>query len=166
MGMINKYFKMKLKINIATMLLVKMHLYFMFFAIAFLSCKKNSDDISTTPSITIQSLTPATIKQFSDTLTMIIAYEDGDGDLGENNSTAKNLFVTDKRINITTAYRISELAPQGAAINIKGTLKLYLTNIPVLNGNISESLNYEVYVKDRAGNTSNVVTSSSVTVVK
>lgn len=164
--MINRNLKSMLKINSTKRLIAKAFLYFMFFAIAFSSCKKNSDEVSTTPSITIQSLTPGTIKQFSDTLTMIIAYEDGDGDLGENNSTAKNLFVTDKRINITTAYRISELAPQGSAINIKGTLKLYLSNIPVLNGNNSESYNYDVYVKDRAGNTSNVVTSSSVTVLK
>lgn len=140
-------------------------LHFIFFTIAFSSCKKSSDEVSTTPSISIQSLTPGTIKQFSDTLTMIIAYEDGDGDLGENNSTAKNLFVTDKRINITTAYRISELAPQGSTINIKGTLRLFLSNIPVLNGGNSETYNYEVYVKDRAGNTSNVVVSSGVTVV-
>lgn len=159
------HLKSSLNINCFSHIFVKTFLCFVFFAIIVSSCKKNNDDLSTAPSITIQSLTPGTIKQFSDTLTMIIAYEDVDGDLGENNSTAKNLYVTDKRINITTAYRISELAPPGSSIHIKGTLKLLLTNIPVLNSANSESYNYEVYVKDRAGNMSNVVTSTTVTVV-
>ncbi|MBK8847241.1 MAG: hypothetical protein IPO27_12135 [Bacteroidetes bacterium] len=131
------------------------------------SCKKDKPEISNIPIISIQSVSPAgNIKEFTDSVTLIIAYEDGDGDLGENSTTAKNLFITDSRIGVTESFRISELAPSGASIHIKGTLRLVRKNIPITNGNSSEQFTYNVYVKDRAGNQSNTVSSPAITVVK
>lgn len=135
--------------------------------IFFFSCKKNKPEISNVPSISIESVSPSgNIKEFSDSLTLIIGYEDGDGDLGENSTTAKNLFITDSRIGIVESFRISELAPSGSSIHIRGTLRLVRKNIPITNGNTSEQFTYNVYVKDRAGNQSNTVTSPSITITK
>jgi hypothetical protein len=63
-------------------------------------------------------------------------------------------------------YRISQLAPDGSNIAIRGNLVVSVKNTAITNGSTSESLSYSLYVKDRAGNQSNTITTSAVSVVK
>lgn len=132
--------------------------------LAIASCKKDDIVISDTPEIEFVSVTPSTVVEYQDSLVFTIWYRDGDGDLGENGNAVDNLFLTDSRNNVTYKFRIPQLAPDDANITIEGNLNVTLQNTAVLNGSSSESFNYSIYVVDRAGNQSNTVTSSTVTV--
>lgn len=105
------------------------------------------------------------VVEFQDSLVFNIKYRDNDGDLGENNPNVKNLFITDNRIGIVYDYRIQQLAPTGSAIAIEGTLQVVLNSVARTDTSLAqESATFSVYVKDRAGNKSNVVTSGAITI--
>ncbi len=133
--------------------------------LGFISCKKDTPTISTTPELTFTSISPGSVKQYSESVTIAITYKDGDGDIGENNTDKKNLFVTDSRNGVTYQYRVNQLAPDGATIAITGTLTIVVANTALTNINsASESVNYSIYLVDRAGHSSNVISTSAITV--
>lgn len=129
-------------------------------------CKKDDDPFANkTPSIEILSITPQMVVEFADSLVFKIKYRDNDGDLGENDPGVKNLFITDNRIGIVYDYRIQQLAPSGSSIAIEGTLQVVLNSVARTDTSlVQESVTFSVYVKDRAGNKSNVVTSGTITI--
>ena len=129
-------------------------------------CKKDEDPFANkAPSIELLSLTPQTVIEFEDSLIFNIKYRDNDGDLGENDPIVKNLFITDNRIGIVYDYRIQQLAPSGSSIAIEGTLQVVLNSVARTDTSLAqESATFSVYVKDRAGNKSNVVTSGVITI--
>jgi len=94
--------------------------------------------------------------------TFTILYQDGDGDLGENTDGISNLFLTDNRFGIPYLYRIKELSPKTPII-IKGTLTITLNSAKLL-GTGTENTVFSIYVVDRAGHSSNVVSSPTVIV--
>jgi hypothetical protein len=51
-----------------------------------------------------------------------------------------------------------------ANIAIKGKLNIKLTNTALIGTDETETVTYEIYVKDRAGNESNRITSAPLTV--
>jgi hypothetical protein len=130
----------------------------------FSSCKKNDDAYSETPEIEFISVSSQHIRANHDSLVIIIAYKDGDGDLGENDTDAKNLFVRDNRNNVTYKFRIKQLAPDNAVIAIKGQLAIVLQSVPLVYGSAPEQVAYEIYLTDRKGNRSNTVRTSVITV--
>jgi hypothetical protein len=129
-------------------------------------CQKDDDPFANkVPQIELLSLTPQMVVEFNDSLVFNIKYRDNDGDLGENNPSVKNLFITDNRIGIVYDYRIQQLAPTGSAIAIEGTLQVVLNSVARTDTSLAqESATFSVYVKDRAGNKSNVVTSGVITI--
>jgi hypothetical protein len=129
------------------------------------SCKKDdSSEMSSVPEIEMVSVTPLQPKEYSDSIVFTIRYKDGDGDLGENDPDVKNLFLTDNRIGITHQYRIQQLAPSGATIAIEGNLNVVLNNLVITDSSATQNANFSIYVKDRAGNKSNVITSPTITI--
>ena len=133
------------------------------------SCKKKEEEEpAPKPNLSIEfvSISPSTVKEYSDSLTLTFSYDDLDGDLGENDPNITNLFVTDSRNNVEYQYRISQLAPEGSDVHIKGKLNVVIKNTAITDGSSSQSLTYSLYIKDRTLNVSNTVTSSAVTVVK
>jgi hypothetical protein len=146
------------------------HTYILtFFAFAFLflqGCKKDEPEDETIPKLEFVSISPSTVKEYEDEIKIAFSYFDGNGDLGENTADVKNLFLTDNRNNVIYEYRISQLAPDGSNIAIRGNLVVSVKNTAITNGSTSESLSYSLYVKDRAGNQSNTITTSAVSVVK
>lgn len=134
------------------------------FSIVFTSCQKDPPVISIIPSITFVSVTPTNVTQFKDSITFTISYQDGDGDLGQNDPNVYNLFLTDNRINITYPYRIKQLAPDNANIAIEGNLNIVLPNAGITDGSASQIATYSMYIVDRAGHQSNTVTSPSITI--
>jgi hypothetical protein len=104
--------------------------------------------------------------EYANSITITFSYDDLDGDLGENNANATNLFITDSRNNVTYNYRISQLAPDGANIHIKGNLNAVIKSTAITDNSSSQSVTYSVYIKDRAGNTSNTITTDAITVTK
>lgn len=134
--------------------------------VLFAGCKKE-EPISAIPSIKFISISPNPAVKYQDEVTITIEYTDGDGDLGENTADMKNLFVTDSRNNVTSEFRIPQLAPTNSNIIIKGNLNI---NLPpqgfVDDSNSSETVTYSIYVKDRAGNASNTIQTGVLTVNK
>lgn len=129
-------------------------------------CKKDiGNKISDIPSIEFVSVSSQSIKANKDSLSIIFNYKDGNGDLGENNSDARNLFVTDNRNNVTYQYRIKQLAPDNESIAIQGELAVVFNTVPLLNADsILEQVIYSLYIKDRAGNQSNSVSTTAISV--
>jgi len=127
------------------------------------ACDK-STEISEVPEISFESVVPNVVTEYQDSLYFTISYRDGNGDLGQNDTDDNNLFVQDSRNQVTYGFRIQQLAPNNASIAIQGNINVTLPNTAIINGGTSESVNFTIWVVDRAGNESNKVSSSTVTV--
>ncbi len=131
------------------------------------ACKKDENEFSDIPEIEFVSITPSVVDQFTDPVTITLRYKDGDGDLGENDTDARNCFITDNRIGIEYEYRIRQLAPEGASIPIQGTLDVQLGGQGITDtAATTQSTTFTVVVRDRAGHQSNAVTTGSITIVR
>ena len=120
--------------------------------------------ISEVPEIEFVSATPQTVIAYQDSLVVTISYRDGDGNLGENDTDQNNLFLEDSRNGVVYGFRIRQLAPDDATIAIEGNLNVTMPNVPIIGSGNTESLNYSIWVVDRAGNESERVSSSAITV--
>lgn len=127
------------------------------------SCKKE-EEVSVIPVIAFESISPNTAQEYTDDIIITISYTDVDGDLGENNSDINNLFVEDNRNGIEYKFRIPELSPSGSTITIEGNFNITINGTGITDGTASQKVNYDIYITDRAGNTSNQVTTSSITI--
>ena len=127
------------------------------------SCKKD-DTFSVVPTIEFKRINPSIAQEYFDDINIIISYTDGDGDLGENNPDVYNLFVLDNRNGIEYKFRISELTPNGNEIAIEGNFNIKINGSGITNSLTSQQVNYDIYVTDRAGNFSNTVSTSSITI--
>lgn len=144
---------------------MKQLLLLLFTATAFgLSSCNETAEISEVPEISFVSVVPNVVTEYQDSLVFTISYLDGDGDLGQNNTDNDNLYIQDSRNQVAYGFRIQQLAPDNANISIQGNLNVTLPNTAIVNGNASESVTYTIWVVDRAGNESNRVSSSTVTV--
>ena len=140
-------------------------LIYILVGVLLLSCEKE-EVMSDTPIIDFISISPTTVQEYTDDIIITISYTDGDGDLGENNPDINNLFVEDNRNGIEYKFRIPELSPSGSTITIEGNFNITINGTGITNSSSSQSVNYDIYVKDRAENTSNKVTTSSITIQK
>ncbi len=135
--------------------------------LAFAACKKREPDIDLTdpvPQVLGVTIPKATVVEYQDSLVFLVEYRDNDGDLGENSATVHNLFLVDNRINVTEEFRIRQLAPTGAEIPITGILRVVLRNTGITDQSNSQSYNYTVYLRDRAGHESTHYITDLVTV--
>ncbi len=131
----------------------------------FFGCKKE-EPLSEVPEITLLNVGPQIIKAYEDSIYFSIAYKDGDGDLGDTDPLAKNLFIQDHRINLTYEYRIAELVPGGASVGIQGQLNMAIANTVLTRNSEKESVYYRIWVTDRAGNRSNTLVIGPLQVIK
>lgn len=134
--------------------------------VALESCKKDEPLVSAIPKIEFISISPSEVKEYKDEIIIKISYLDGDGDLGENNPDISNLFVVDLRDNIIYEFRIRQLSPDDSNIAIRGNLNIILSNSAITDGSASQVVNYSLFVKDRAGNRSNIIFSTPINVTK
>ncbi len=140
--------------------------------LVFFSCKKEEGNdplptISDVPEIELVSINSTSINQFDDLL-FTIKYTDGDGDLGESDADVKSIFVKDNRdATIIHEFHLQPLAPSNEDITLQGKLKINLETVILLNqSNTIENATFSIYIKDRAGNKSNTVTTSNVRITK
>ena len=75
-----------------------------------------------------------------------------------------NLFVKDSRNDIEYKFRIPQLAPNNNSIAIEGNFNITINGSGITDSTASQKVNYAIYVKDRAGNKSNTITTSSITI--
>ena len=142
----------------------KKNLFFLLIIVFITGCKKDEIVFPIEPKIEVVSITPTNVQQYVDPVTLTIHYEDGDGDLGENNDQIKNCFVTDNRIGITYEYRIKQLAPSGAFIPIDGNLTINIGGQVLTDISTQQNVTYTIYIVDRAGHKSNSVTTGAVVI--
>lgn len=137
-------------------------------AISLISCKKDENllPLPVTPSIRLIKLSADTIREFKEPLQLLMAYEDGDGDLGNKNTDVNSLFIKDNRLEKADEYYVAPLAPEGEQISIKGTLNITLNGAFVLGNSSSEKTYFEIWMTDRAGNKSNIIRTQEVTILK
>tara|TARA_B110000008_G_scaffold258120_1_gene276827 strand:- start:6113 stop:6544 length:432 start_codon:yes stop_codon:yes gene_type:complete len=133
------------------------------FVILLSSCKKE-EAISEIPTIAFVSILPNTAQEYLDKIIITISYTDGDGNLGENNPDIKNLFVEDNRNGIEYQFRIPKLSPNGSTIVIEGNFNVTINGTGITNESSSQKVEYSIYVNDRAGNKSNIITTSEITI--
>ena len=134
-------------------------------SLTYSSCKKKEKS-STTPILEFVSISPSSAVEYQNSITITFSYDDLDGDLGEDNPNVYNLFVTDSRNSVTYQYRISQLSPSGSNIHIKGNLNTVIKGTAITDGSSAQAVTYSLYLKDRAGNTSNTITTSAITITK
>lgn len=147
--------------------------YLLTLIILFSCNKKESADetpkgpISNIPSITLINVSPKTVKEYKDSIVFVIQYLDGDGDLGTEDADTKSIFLTDNRVSLTESYHLPPLTPIGTEITIQGNLNIVLEKTALLDSSeSSETTTYSIYLVDRAGNTSNTVTTETITITQ
>ena len=155
--------KSNFKLSFSNVKTIAFALIILFFVLAS-SCKKDQG-ISVVPNITFDSISPNPAIKYQDTVSIVISYKDGDGDLGEDSADVKNLFVTDNRNNVTSGFRIPQLAPTGDDIAIEGNWNIVLPPQFFVNDNDTiETVTYSIYVVDRAGHKSNTLMATPLTI--
>ena len=111
-----------------------------------LACEKTSEDpvFDLTPKIELLDLSSETLVQFKDNLNIRINYEDGDGDIGNDDPDINSLFVKDARLEKEDGYYVAPVAPAGAEISITGTLKLVLEKTFILGNADQEKTTFTI----------------------
>ncbi len=154
---------------------MKEHLYiiklliFVFVIISlWTSCEtQNTEPVfDVTPKIELLSLSNTELVEFKDTLTLLLRYEDGDGDLGNSNPDINSVFVQDSRLDEADEYYLSPLAPEDAGVSITGNLNIRLAPTFILGNGNTEETTYTIYINDRAGNQSNVLETEPITITR
>lgn len=136
----------------------------------FVSCKDDepiiNEPISDIPSLEILSVSPQTVTEYEDSIVFTLFYQDGNGDLGHANPDSASLFLVDTRILTTESFFVPLLAPENADITIQGELLLTLDRTILIDPlSESETVYFQIYMKDRAGNISNIALSPAITVL-
>ena len=129
------------------------------------SCKKE-EAYSTTPLIEFVSLSPSTTNEFSSDVKLVISYKDGDGDIGTEDPDTYSLYVKDARLPRADEFHVQPLSPPGSSIQIEGDLNIKIPGLFVLGSDSTEKTTFTVKLKDRAGNWSNEITTSTITITK
>lgn len=111
-----------------------------------------------------------TIKQGSDTtLRVTIDFEDGDGDIGFQ---SENLFFVDPRDSDTVRYLIPTIPERfEPKRGLKGTLQVEVLCATLVikdtaNHPENDTLIWDIYLKDQAGNQSNIIKSEALILTK
>ena len=131
-----------------------------------------------TPEITFKSLSKNTMKQGvfnNDSLLLSFTFTDGDGDLGQEDSSS--IFLTDLRSGFgQPTFKFPYVPENGSGNGITGevNLALYTTCCYFPDGTPpcqtspnypNDTLQYEIYIVDRAGNKSNVIKTSEIILI-
>ncbi|MDP5171603.1 MAG: hypothetical protein NWR72_15260 [Bacteroidia bacterium] len=128
----------------------------------FVSCK-GPEPISDIPEIELISVSPTSVKAFEDEIVFTVSYTDGDGDLGTNDDTERNVFIKDERLDVTHEFRLKQLAPADVAIT--GIFDVTLPSTILVDSSATmETVTFVLYVTDRAGNKSNEVMTDPIEV--
>ena len=129
------------------------------FAVFMAACL-NPPDYAVIPEITFDSISNTSAKAGTDSITFLIDFTDGDGDLGS--SDIPNLFFLDSRTGYTDSFKIPNLTPQGNVKAISGVIAYVASSFTCIPGKTFDTLHYTIYVEDRAGNKSNNIVTPDI----
>jgi hypothetical protein len=145
------------------------------FAVSILGCAQK-EEFPIEPTLQYIGASKNKMKQspiLKDTVFLKLAFTDGDGDIGylDGINRVFDLIITDKRTGkIYDQFIVPSLPQKGVNNGIKGTMDITLfTTCCILQpcdpfeNQPDEKLPLEIYLKDRAGNKSNVVQIDNLT---
>lgn len=119
---------------------------------------------STTPKLEYRSTDKEFVDELIEELNITFYFEDGDGDIGlTEQDTFNNLFLIDSRTGFPVDFRIPNIPANGGVDDIRGTIVLTKSDVNCI-GTIADTLTYDIYMIDKAGNQSNVITTDTVIV--
>lgn len=146
------------------------------------ACASNEPQFPVEPQIEFVSISPAVIKDNVTSFDITIKYKDGDGDLGYEDKyaserTGADLVLLDLRPEVADPndeydgiweYNLPNLTPESRNLSIQGEITLNFPALPLKLDPLKpeEKLSFDVYVIDRAGHKSNVITTSEITVTE
>jgi len=133
--------------------------------LVFASCER-PPELSSTPRIEYLSVEFKVVENGQDSLIVTVSFEDGDGDLGNEDPDVNSLFILDSRLEQHDVYYIPPLSPQGSEPAITGILLVNIEPIFILGSGDKESAIFSLYIVDRAGNESNIIETPKITIVK
>jgi hypothetical protein len=125
----------------------------------------NTLAVSDTPKIAFVSIGPNTVREYQDSIQIVVSYEDGGGDLGDSDPAVSNLFMTDSRNGIVYQYRIPQTAPTGSTVSVKGNFTVLIPNTVITDSSSAQNVYYSIYMKDRSNHASNTVQTSVIQIV-
>ncbi|HRG28042.1 MAG TPA: hypothetical protein PLJ00_09130 [Chitinophagales bacterium] len=120
------------------------------------SCVK-PPDYPIEPRIEFVSMNANTFDELDeDSLSVVIYFEDGDGDLGSDDSV--NMYWEDSRVpGYQVPFKIPMIAIQGNSKAISGTITtFYPISFCINDDDPIDSFYYKIFIVDRAGHESNV----------
>ncbi len=143
--------------------MAKSHLYILLFVSSLLwACKKESTDSA--PELSFISISKTTVKEFQDSLFVMVEYKDLNGDIGTLDPDAKSLFVQDERYDNPEEYHIPPITPDEKKLKVQGNLRIYIPTLIRRSTGAEEYTYLAIKLKDRAGNWSNTVRTPRITI--
>ncbi len=131
-----------------------------------IGCGSNEPVFPIVPKIEFLSISKTEVKEFED-IDIVIKYQDGDGDIGNEISDSLNydLFLLDQRPGLPTPfydgiirYNLPNLTTETRKPSIQGTIKINVQGLVRLNPLLArENCAFGIYLKDRAGHHSDTV---------
>ncbi len=138
----------------------------MLLLIVALSCRKEGIEDSIIPQIQIINVEPLQVQQFQENVVITIYYKDADGNIGETHPDSASLYIQDSRLEDFDKYHIPPQAPIGKKVSIRGHF-IVTINAPFLLGNGGdEKVFYNIKLRDRSGNWSNIESTPKITITK
>ncbi len=123
------------------------------------------------PAIVFESIEPRIARENIDTVLLVFSFTDGDGDLGlEEGDTTNDITVIDKRTgapaigDVTFPYRMPYVTPPGQSKQISGTVELKMQNLFRRPGLVTDTVRYEIQIRDRANRFSNTITTPPIVI--
>ena len=131
------------------------------------SCQKDEIEIiPNAPKIELASISSDTINEFEEALIITILYEDGNGDIGFEETDQFALFVRDIRLEEFDGFYLGPILPPNETAPIKGELNVEFPNLFVFGNSDSETTRFEIKLVDRSMNESNIVVTEDIIIVK
>ncbi len=132
------------------------------------SCKKDEEEpvLNTAPIISIVSLSTDTVKEFVDSVIVVISYQDSQGNLGSIDPDVNDLEVKDSRLSQPDFYHVKPLAPEGYTLNISGKLRVRLSTLFLLGIGDQETATFTIRLRDQSGEWSAPVTTDPITIIR
>lgn len=129
-----------------------------------LSCKKK-EEVSLVPVIELKSVSASTVVAFDNEIRVVIGFEDHNGDIGYEDPDAYAIRVKDSRLEDYDWYHVPPVTPDMMELDVSGDLTIVLNPLFLLGNGEEEIANFTLQLKDRAGNWSNQVSTSNITIV-
>lgn len=142
----------------------------LFFAIYISSCEITKFPIE--PQIEFISIGPEVVIENQDSIVVTISFTDGDGDLGIHESDTVSTDVTYKLIaanseDFDSKARLPVITPSGNSKAISGEIELTFQSLFLIDPPFTtDTIQYEIFIKDRAGHESNTILTDKIIIQK